>query len=132
MAPGTNVIGPLKLDRTQGGEQPSAAAGVEASLAATRARYLGRMPGIVREQLAYRLRAGAVHRSPHHHFDGFQIQSPGLAPAGEDYLQQAIYFLRDFLLDLLDRFFSSGVRVSSTGRSRQIFSLTSRKARWTS
>jgi hypothetical protein len=69
-----------------------------------------------------------VHRAAHGHLDRFQIQRAGLAPAGEDNLQQPIYFLGDFLLDRMRRFFSSGVRVSSTGRSRQIFSLASRRS----
>jgi len=48
----------------------------------------------------------------------------GLAAAGKDYLKQTVHFLGDFLLDRFGRFFSSGVKASSTGRSRQICSLT--------
>lgn len=52
------------------------------------------------------------------------IQASRLAAVVEDEAQQLVYFARDFLLDGFRRFFSSGVRVSATGRARQIFSLT--------
>ena len=68
---------------------------------------------------------GAVHRSAHQGFDGLQVDWRGLADAARDDLQQAAYFLGDFALDRFGRFSSCGVSVSSTGRRRQIRSLTS-------
>jgi hypothetical protein len=53
-----------------------------------------------------------------------------LADTGEDGLQQPLYFARDFLLDGGRRFLSCSFGAgSSTGRSRQIFSLTSTSSR---
>jgi hypothetical protein len=49
-------------------------------------------------------------------------------PVAEDNLYDPAYFLGDFLLDRFDRFFPCAVRVSSTGRSLQIFSFTSNKS----
>jgi hypothetical protein len=43
----------------------------------------------------------------------------------EDDTQQLAYFARDLLADRFSRFFSSGERVFSTGRARQILSFTS-------
>jgi hypothetical protein len=63
------------------------------------------------------LRSGSVHGSPHGHFDRFQIESAGLALLLEDQPQQRAYFPFDFLPDRFRRFFSCGVRVSSTGRA---------------
>jgi hypothetical protein len=56
---------------------------------------------------------------------GLQIQMSRLAAAVEDDAQQPVYFARDFLADGFRRFFSSGERVSATGRARQIRSFTS-------
>jgi len=71
-----------------------------------------------------------VHRGADQHLDGFQIDLARLANAGEDTAQQLVYFARDFLLDDLCRFFSCSFKgSSSTGRSRQIFSLTSTSSR---
>jgi hypothetical protein len=50
-------------------------------------------------------------------------------PVAEHHLHYAAYFLGDFLLDRFGRFFSCGVRVSSTGRVRQISSFTATKER---
>jgi len=66
-----------------------------------------------------------MHGRAHQHLDCFQIDVARLADANEDGAQQLLYFARDFLLDGVRRFFSCGVSVSSTGRWRQIFSLTS-------
>lgn len=66
-----------------------------------------------------------MQRRPHRHFDGFQIEAPGFAAPGEDGTQQLLYLARDFLADRFGRFFSSSEKVSSIGRARQIFSLTS-------
>jgi hypothetical protein len=48
-------------------------------------------------------------------------------PISEDNLEYAVYLLGDLLLDSFGRFFPCGVRVSSTGRARQICSLTATK-----
>src|ERR1039457_5260965 len=68
-----------------------------------------------------------MHGRAYHHFDGFQIQMPRLAPAVEEHVQPLIYFAGGLLMDRSSRFFSSGVPVllsDSIGRCRQIFSLT--------
>jgi hypothetical protein len=70
-----------------------------------------------------------MHRRPHRHLDRFQIESGSLALVLENETQQRAYFPFDFLPDSFRRFFSSGVRVSSTGLARQIFSLVSIKLR---
>src|SRR6187402_2457748 len=71
-----------------------------------------------------------MHGRSHEHLDRFQIQSTRLAEPGEDSPQQLLYFARDFLLDDVRRFFSCSLSGdSSTGRSRQIFSLTSTSSR---
>ena len=77
------------------------------------------------QQFGQHCRPNLMHDRPHDHLGGFQIQAPRLAAAVEDDAQQLAYFARDFLLDGLRRFFSSGDKVSATGRARQIFSLTS-------
>ena len=77
------------------------------------------------QQFGQHGRPRLMHDRPHDHFGGFQIQAPRLAAAVEDDAQQLVYFVRDFLLDGIRRFFSSGERVSATGRAWQIFSLTS-------
>jgi hypothetical protein len=66
-----------------------------------------------------------MHGRAHQHLNGLQIDVARLADAKENGAQQLLYFARDFLLDGVRRFFSCGVSVSSTGRRRQIFSLTS-------
>jgi hypothetical protein len=70
-----------------------------------------------------------VHGSPHRHLDRFQVESAALALVLKNEPQQRTYFPFDFLPDRLGRFFSRGVRVSSTGRAWQIFSLVSIKVR---
>jgi hypothetical protein len=58
-----------------------------------------------------------MHGLPHEHLDGFQIDVPCLAAIREDLADQAIYFVRRFLLDGFERFFSCSDNVSgSTGR----------------
>ena len=59
----------------------------------------------------------------------FQVKPPFLAPALKQNLKDAIYFALDFAMDRLRRFFSCGVKVSSTGRAVQIFSFTSSNSR---
>jgi len=66
-----------------------------------------------------------MHRSAHQHLDGFQIHHAPVLAVREDHLEQAAYFPFDLLFNGFGRFFSCGVSVSSTGRKRQIRSLTS-------
>ena len=77
------------------------------------------------QQLAERRGPGVMHGRTHRHLGGLQIEAAGLAAALEDHTQQLVYFTRDLLADRFGRFFYSGVRVSATGRKRQICSLTS-------
>jgi|SRR6266542_5760750 len=63
------------------------------------------------------------------HFHRLQIRLAGLPALREDQRQQRGYFARDLVLDRRGRFFSSGDSVSSTGRERQIFSLSATKDR---
>lgn len=72
---------------------------------------------------------GAVHGGAGGGFDSFQIETALPAEFGERDLEQAIYFAGDFLADGVRRFFSWAEGASSTGRRRQIFSLTSTKSR---
>jgi hypothetical protein len=81
------------------------------------------------QQLAQGGRSGLMQRCSQGHLDGFQIESAGLALLLKDEPENRAYFPLDFLLDGFRRFFSRGVRVSSTGRTRQIFSLVSTKVR---
>jgi hypothetical protein len=81
-----------------------------------------------RQQPLYRQRAGTVHRVAHQQLDGLQIDPAGLVPIAEDKLNDPAYFLGDFLLDRIGRFFSCAVKVSSIGRNLQIFSFTSNKS----
>jgi ABC-type oligopeptide transport system ATPase subunit len=75
---------------------------------------------------AKRSSSGLVHGRTHSHLDGFQIQATCPAPFRENELQETLYLAGDFLLDdFCRRFFFCGVSSSSTGRARQIFSLTS-------
>jgi len=69
--------------------------------------------------------SGPMQGRTHRHFGGFQIQMACFAAALEQDAEQLVYFARDLLVDRRGRFFSSGERVSSTGRARQILSLTS-------
>jgi hypothetical protein len=66
------------------------------------------------------------------HFERFQIELAGLAPAGEEDGEQIRYFQRRFPLDRGRRFFSSADNESSTGLAWQIFSLTSSNCRLSS
>jgi len=69
----------------------------------------------------------SMHGSTHRHLDGFSIQAAGLAPLSENHTQELVYFLGDLLMNRSSRFFSWLVHPwgsSSTGRSRQILSLT--------
>jgi hypothetical protein len=73
-----------------------------------------------------------MHGCASGHLDGLQIQCPGFASTGEDHRQQLVHFLGDFLLDRFGRFVSSPVSLSSTGRRRQIWSLTASSSRLSS
>jgi hypothetical protein len=81
------------------------------------------------QQLAEGGCAGPMQGGAQSHFHRLQIRLASLFMLGEDARQQRGYFARDLVLDRLGRFFSSAVSVSSTGRARQIFSLTSSKSR---
>jgi len=63
------------------------------------------------------------------HLGRLQIETARLAALLEDDAQELVYFPRDFPVDRFRRFFSWGLSVSSTGRARQIFALTSTKDR---
>jgi hypothetical protein len=74
-----------------------------------------------------------MHGRTYGHLDGFQVEAACLATIVEDDAQELVYFARDFLADLLGRFFSWSLGgASSTGRRRQIFSLISTKVRFNS
>jgi len=64
-----------------------------------------------------------MHRGAKSHFHCLQIHAADLLSFGKDKVQQAGYFARDLGLDRFARFFS-GIGASSTGRARQILSLT--------
>lgn len=77
------------------------------------------------QQLAQGRRASLVQGGSEGHLDSFHVQLAAFGAILKDQSQQTAYFVRDFLLDRFRCFFSCGVRVSSTGRARQIFSFTS-------
>ena len=77
------------------------------------------------EQVGEHGGSGLVHRRADRHLGGFQIRPPRFTATGEQDAQQLRYFAGDFLLDRFRRFFSCGENASSTGRARQIRSLTS-------
>jgi hypothetical protein len=77
------------------------------------------------QQLGKRRRSRLMHGRTHGHLDGFQSQTARLVPYGENELEEMFYFAGDLLLDDLSRFFFCVVNSCSTGRARQIFSLTS-------
>jgi len=81
------------------------------------------------QQVAEGRGAGMMQGSAEGHLHRFQIRLARLLAVGEDACQQCGYFACDLGLDRRRRFFSSGVSVSSTGRARQSFSLTSTKER---
>src|SRR5215467_11536826 len=71
-------------------------------------------------------RPSLMHRRTDDGFDGFEVETTGLAPILKNRVQQPVYFAGNFLLDRLSRFFSSVCGVaSSTGRRRQILRLMS-------
>jgi hypothetical protein len=80
------------------------------------------------QQLAQGGGAGMMQSRAESHLHRFQVRLAGPLALGEDASQQRRYFARDLVLDRRGRFFSSGVRASSTGRARQIFSLISSRS----
>jgi hypothetical protein len=66
-----------------------------------------------------------MHGGAEAHLHRLQIHATRLLPLGEDAAQQGGYFARDLRVDRFGRFFSCGVSVFWTGRTAQIFSLTS-------
>ena len=81
------------------------------------------------QQLRQSRRSGLMKSGAKAHLHRLQIEAAGLLSLGEDAAQQRSYFARDLLMDCLGRFFSCALSVSNTGRTRQIFSLTSTKDR---
>ena len=88
------------------------------------AALLSRRDGEV-QQLAEGRGSGVVHGGSQGHLGSLQIEAARLSALLEDHAQELVYFARDFPADRLRRFFSSGVKVSSMGRKRQICPLTS-------
>src|SRR5438876_602730 len=127
MAVRTQIPGTPQLDLAHSGHYTPPSHLPVTSLVTAGARHLAltRAGRIAAQQLTQRGCAGAMHGSPHRHLDSFQVESAALALVLEDKPQQCAYFPFDFPPDRLRSFFSAGVRVSSTGRARQIFSLTS-------
>jgi hypothetical protein len=87
---------------------------------------------IMLQQFIQQQRSRLVEGGADRHLHRLQVQVRGVVTLAKDESQQFFYFTGDFLLDGLRRFFSCGVSDSSTGRARQIFSLTSNKrcANW--
>jgi hypothetical protein len=87
---------------------------------------------VVVQQPLEQARAGLMQGVARGLLDGFELEGAALALLGEDHAQQPRYFLGDLLLDRCGRFFSCGLSAassSSSGRSRQICSLTSTSSR---
>ena len=120
-----DIIGPLDLDASQHGQQLLGTHLMVAGRMSARARHLLGVRRWQGKQLRQGRCPGAVQGAPDGHLHRLQVPTTRLVPSLEDHLQQLAYLLGDFLLDRGRRFFSSGVRVSSTGRSPQIFALTS-------
>lgn len=76
------------------------------------------------QQFGNGVRTGLMDRRANGHLGSFQIQLTGVPAVGKNPLQLTFYLAGGFLADRRRRFFSSSVRMSSTGRARQIFSLT--------
>jgi hypothetical protein len=109
--------------------QPPVEGGVAAAAGAGSLLGFGR---IMLQQFIQQRRSRLVEGGADCHLHRLQVQMRGVVTLAKDESQQLFYFTGDFLLDGLRRFFSCGVRDSSTGRARQIFSLTSNKrcANW--
>src|SRR5215472_3449335 len=78
------------------------------------------------QQLAQRCRTRPVEGRANRHLYRLQIHAALFAPLSKDATQELVYFPRHLLMNRSSRFFSSAVQLpaSSTGRRRQIFSLT--------
>jgi hypothetical protein len=130
----TQIPRALKLDFAHGGEHsPRTHFAITGFLSAGAGYFaLFRAGRMALQQRAQRDRSGMMHGCPHGHLDRFQIEPARLAPLLKDEPQQRTYFACDFLLDRFRRFFSCCVKVSSSGLTRQIFSLTSTRSRLSS
>jgi hypothetical protein len=124
------VVGTRDFHRANGGQNPLGAQLPVMSLLAASTRnnpLRGGRSGEL-QQFAQRARSRLLHGRAYRHLDSFQIEMAGLWAALEDQAQQLVYFPPDLLLDRVRRFFSCGDSVSSIGRTRQIFSFTSRNS----
>src|SRR6266436_8619599 len=129
MAVRTQEVWTHDLHGSQDGEdgfrtQPPVDGGVATGAAAGSLLGLGR---IMLQQFIQRQRPSLVESGAERHLHRLQVQATGAVTLTKGEPQQLFYFPSDFLLDGFRRFFSCGVRDSSTGRARQIFSLTSNK-----
>jgi hypothetical protein len=130
MAGGAAVIRALETQRPDHGKQMARAPLPIARGLTARARHCGRNGfGWLLQEMLQRSGPSAVHGGAGGGFDRFQIETALPAEFGERELEQAIYFVGDFLTDGVRRFFSWDEGASSTGRRRQILSLTSTKSR---
>jgi hypothetical protein len=124
----TEIVGTPNLDRANYREKGFGPHFLEARLVAARARD-GQVIGIrlcELQQLSQGGGASVMHRGPDRCLITFQIETTGRFSIAKNSADQSFYFVGDFLLDLLRRFFSWAVcSVCSTGRARQIFRLTS-------
>jgi hypothetical protein len=124
------IVSAFEPHRPDSGQQVAGTLFAVARALSTFARHSGRnRPGFL-EQMFKSACAGPVHGGASSRFDGFQIEAAASAQPGKHDIHQLFYFAGDFLLDRFGRFFSCGVRLFSSGRNRQIFSLTSMKSRW--
>ena len=64
---------------------------------ARRRPLLGRRNGKP-QQLSEACGSDPMHGRAHHHFAGFQVHMPRLAPAVEEHVQPLIYFAGDLLM----------------------------------
>ena len=123
------VVGAGDFHRAHGGQHGLGAQlpVVSRSAAATRKRALLGGGGGETQEFAQGGGAGPMQGRAQGHLHRLQVEPSGLALIAEDHLQKALYFLRDFMMDRIRRFFSAAESVpsSSTGRCWQMASLTS-------
>lgn len=125
------VVGSRYIRRAHGGENRFAAQLPVVRLMATttgNAALFSRR-GWELQQLAQDGSAGLMHSRANGYLDRFQIQAAGFPVILKNDTQESVYFARGFLPDRFGRFFSCGLKVSSTGRKRQSCSLTSTSSR---
>jgi hypothetical protein len=120
-----HIIGTLDGDRSHHRDQLFEAHLVKPRLAAAGTRDFPFEVGRRNEQLFQDLGREVMRRGAGGRLSRLHVEVAALAQAGEDDIQQRRYFLGRLALDRFGRFFSSGVRVSSTDRARQIVSLIS-------